>query len=324
MSMLDDELILAIALDPSDNSLRELYADRLLSRGSAWGELIRLQLMAKKNVAQVNREHELLGLAEGYLPDTMRHAIVRGSSRWERGFMVGCSVAGSAVGAALFHPLWNLVRALHGAPVELLSSCPNLEQWTGVGPVENPPALGGLKVLGLRELRANATWLESLRLEELRVGEQTQYSWYPRDCCEGGGWPPYQPSEWRDFAWLSRASVRMTTFRLHGGAVELDPWLERLNGNRLGFSRLALRSGGESGWELELEQTSPGHFDRAALRLWSHARPVTKCERMEDLQLMLKHLPERRFTHLTLHGGKWTGVRRLPCFAGAQLVRSED
>ena len=62
---------------------------------------------------------------------------------------------------------------------------------------------------------------------------------------------------------------------------------------------------------------------RAALKLWSHDRPVAKCERTDDLQLMLKHLPDRRFAHLTLHGRGWTGLRRLPCFEGAEIVRAD-
>jgi len=285
MSLLDDELLLSIALNPGDDSLRRVFADRLLERGSAWGELIHLQLLLKKDRGQRLREAELLGLAEAYLPGVMRHAIVRGSSRWERGFMIGCSIAERELEPALFHPLWSLVHELHAAPVELLPSCPNLKAWTGADPRGQLPRLQGLAVLGLTAERADASWLSSLGIDELHL-ESTAPPWKPCACCPNENWPPVRL--WRDLEWLSDVSLDLTALRVQDGAVELDRWLDSVLGARLGFSRLALRSAGGGGWELELSQSAPGRFDRAALKRWASARPVESDG--TELVYMLKHL----------------------------------
>lgn len=344
MDSLDEELLLRIALDPGDVTLKHAFADGLTARGHLWGELIGLQLLAKPTPPQRARARALLSIAESWLPDVMRHVLVAGSTRWAQGFLVGAAIAHGDVARAAYHPLWGTVHRLHRAPIELARACPHLSTWSGLSnerlaTAAQEPMPGSVVAVGL-DTEAEPPELAQRWLDAALERGPLRELWLGPD----GGWAPSQPwgtgpyldvDDWelgpwhpghpRRIGWVSGLRPKLERLRLHLGVVALGRWLETLDDVRLQVSTLAFRSNTpmehDTGWELELTLTSPGRWRHAAVRTWSFGRGDGEPLEVEGLEAMLRTVPPRYFSRLELHGDGWRNFRRLECFKAAEVVR---
>ena len=108
----DEEALLAAIVDhPDDDGPRLVYADALLERRDARGELIVLQVARARARGRVSkegreREAELLASQRTILLGPLRDVVAKSGLRFERGFLVACR----ATGRIPAHPFTRLLE----------------------------------------------------------------------------------------------------------------------------------------------------------------------------------------------------------------------
>jgi uncharacterized protein (TIGR02996 family) len=114
-----DPLLERVLADPSDDALREVWADALQERGDPLGELIAIQAIGRRaplTRAQDQRRRSLIAKHRvewlGPLADVVQH---REGLDFDRGVLVGCQVQIKrlpAIAAAVGHPLWGAMKRM--------------------------------------------------------------------------------------------------------------------------------------------------------------------------------------------------------------------
>lgn len=323
MSRTAEDFLADIAANPDDDALKGVFADWLLERGDPRGELMALQLKEHRSDEDLSREALLVRTHyKQWLPDEVLINLVPSSIVFERGVFAGARVSvrsGSALLASLSHPVWSTVRALSGAPLELLERCPvlqeaiDLEEGVVTGLALKAQRPGRLKTLGVighsTEVLARAFASPAFELvRELRLGfgtvDETRQT--VRE---------FEPERMR---WLFHSPLgqRIRRLVLHTGWLDLTRWLMELE-------RV-------DPWRIEQLQLTPMVFEASNwwLRFTSGRRHVRVFPGSElnasfsegPVREIFATAPRGWFEQLTLPDDVgWGSVRRLPCFERAVM-----
>jgi uncharacterized protein (TIGR02996 family) len=111
-----DDFVRDIWAAPTDDGLREVFADWLIQHGDPRGELITLQIARRKrgiDAAGMRRERELLAEHARKWMGDLEPVIVAHDYRFEGGFLYACKVAWRKLAVRtdlMTHPAWSTVR----------------------------------------------------------------------------------------------------------------------------------------------------------------------------------------------------------------------
>ncbi|MCW5808797.1 MAG: TIGR02996 domain-containing protein, partial [Deltaproteobacteria bacterium] len=110
------EFLADIYAHPDDDDLRRVFADWLLERGDARGELIALQLSGARTEASARREAALIARHGAAWAGPLDACLAKEGRTWARGFLSGGLLDVAATGGdlppALSDPAWATLREL--------------------------------------------------------------------------------------------------------------------------------------------------------------------------------------------------------------------
>ncbi|MBW2734634.1 MAG: TIGR02996 domain-containing protein [Deltaproteobacteria bacterium] len=301
-----DALLAAIYDDAADDNLRGVYADLLLERGDARGELINLQLQAEgKTIAQRKRERLLLSAHGFEWLGLLAGVFQKSGLRYERGFPVAGRVNGRKLAAAP-----EVVGLSCWATFEELS----VKGWDVPLRALVHPVLRGLHVLAGVDVETAAALLEAKgpprALRSLRTllycdeEDEKGLRWW-ETVLQGAAAPDLR--ELIIDSTLDHAEVdallasplgqRLDHLRFevqYGQAVE---WIQRLARRREAPARLTLHETFRH-WNLTLSQGGDGRWSRLACSPEGRLDAETR-RRLDEL---LVHLPSGTISEISTPG----------------------